>query len=169
MSDIQLMQAEVTALVTKLEAIGYHGRKASKDAFRQAGGILIAAIQGRAPVSDKPHYRYASGTRRAAPGAGKRIATYAPGNLRRSIKILALRRTNAVFIGPKLAKGSASGTFAGARTDAFYAGMLEAGTRRMAGRYFVATAEVAASAQTLRFASELLRRSINSFANKQGL
>lgn len=169
MSDVQLMQAEIGVLVAKLEAIGDHGRKAAKAAFKDAGSILIAAIQGRAPVSDRPHYRYASSGRRAAPGKGKRVATYAPGNLRRSFKILPLRRTQAVFIGPKVAKGSASGTFVGARTDAFYAAMVEFGTRRMAGRYFVTTAEVAAGAQTLRVATELLRRAVNSHAQKQGL
>ena len=169
MSDVQLMQAEINVLVTKLNALGEHARKASKEAFQQAGGILIAAIQGRAPVSDRPHHRYAPGARRAANGAGKRVATYAPGNLRRSFKILPLRRTLAVFVGPKVAKGNATGSFVGVRTDAYYAGMVEAGTKRMSGRHFVAAAETAAGGPTLRFASELLKRHINSFAQKQGL
>lgn len=170
MSEIQLMQAEVTALVKKLESVGEHGRKASRDAFRQAGGLLVSAIQGRAPVSDRPHYRYApSGSRRAKKGSGKRLATYVPGNLKRSFKILTFRRSEAVFVGPKLAKGNAVGRFVGARTDAYYAGMVEAGTRRMSGRYFVSQAEAAAGQQTLRAAAELLRREIDNHITKIGL
>jgi len=172
MSDLQL-QAEITLLAQKLRSIGEHGRKASKAAFQEAGGILIAAIQARAPVSDKVHYRYStpkiSGKARAPKGSGRRVASYAPGNLKRSFKVLPFRRTNAVFIGPKVAKGNATGSFVGVRTDAYYAGMVEAGTRRTPARRFVAAAEQAAGGQTLRFAAELIRRQIQFHAKTKGL
>jgi len=166
MSDIQL-QAEITDLMRKLKSVGNHGRKAAKEAFTDASGILIAAIQGRAPISDAPHHRYSTpkiGNRSRAPrGMGKKVATYMPGNLKRSFKVLPFRRSSAVWIGPKVAKGNPSGVFSGLRTDAYYAAMVEFGTRRTSAQPFVRPAVAAGGSTTLRIATVALKKKLEQF------
>lgn len=169
MSDKYQMQEEITAIISTLRSLESNAKKSGKLALKEASGILVSAIKARAPQSLQKHSRYSQGIRRAGPGYGKKVATYSPGNLKRSIKTLDFKRSNAVFVGPNLAKGAAKGNFSGNRTDAYYAGMVNSGTEKMAGKYFVESAEVAAGAQTLRFATELLRREVDKFIQKKGL
>lgn len=169
MSDKYAMQEEINVLVRTLKELGKEAQKAGKGALKDASGILVSAIKARVPQSTRKHSRYKPEFKRAGPGYGEKVATYSPGNLKRSIKTLLFRRSKAVFVGANLAKGAVSGNFAGNRTDAYYAGMVNSGTKKMAGKYFVESAEVAAGAQTLRFATELLRREVDKFIQKKGL
>lgn len=165
--DAQL-QREINDLIRKLQGLSKEVKKDSQDAFQEAAGPLVSAIKARAPQSEKPHYRYGTakiaGGIRAPKGSGQIVATYMPGNLQRSFKTLKFRRSAAVFIGPNLAKGNKTGLFAGARTDAYYAHMVEFGTATTPPQPFVRPAVAAAGGITLRLATELLKRKIESYA-----
>jgi len=164
------LEAEIGALMKKLYSVSDTAKKRSQSAFKEAAPILISAIQARAPQSDAPHYRYdtpkIANKLRAPNGSGKIVATYMPGNLKRSFKTLVFRRSAAVFVGPKVDKRGSGGVFAGARADGYYAQWMEYGAPEagIAPVPFVRPAVDAAGAQTLRFASELLRREINKAA-----
>lgn len=149
----QFVQRDVDELVKKLYKVSTRAKKQSQQAFRQAAPVLISAIQGRAPASEKPHSRYRS---------GKIVATYHPGNLRRSIKTLTFRRSAAVFVGPKLDKGGSGGEFRGNRTDGYYAHWMEYGApgAGIPPEPFVKPAVDAAGGTTLRLATEFLKREI---------
>lgn len=125
-----------------------------KDTFstRQRRGVLrrgakplVEAARAAAPVSDGPHYRYstakASGKLRAPNGSGRKVATYNPGNLRAAIGILTFRRSQALFVGPNVAKGlgnGSSGEFGpGGKVDAYYAHWVEFGTVRSAAKPYM--------------------------------
>lgn len=170
--DAQL-QREINDLIRKLQGLSTEVKKESQEAFREAAGPLVSAIKARAPQSDKPHYRYgtakiAAGLR-APKGSGQIVATYMPGNLQRSFKTLKFRRSSAVFVGPNLAKSNKSGTFSGARTDAYYAHMVEFGTINNPAQPFVRPAVAAAGGLTLRLATELLKRKITAYARKNAV
>lgn len=169
--DIQL-EREIEQLKKKLSAISVTAKKDSQKAFKEAAPILIAAIQSRAPESEEPHYRYKTpkilGRLRAPNGLGRIIATYMPGNLKRSFKTLVFRKSAAVFVGPKLDKKGGGGTFTGNRVDGFYAHWMEYGAPEagIPPQPFVRPAADAAGGQTLKFAVELLKRAIERTAKK---
>lgn len=159
-------QAEINNLIRQLRKVSDTAKKQSQAAFKEAAGPLISAIQSRAPQSEKAHHRYStsklSGKIRAPKGMGNIVATYQPGNLKRSFKTLTFRNSAAVFIGPKLGKGNNKGVFAGGRTDGYYAHWVEYGApaQSVPAQPFVRPAVDAAGGLTLRIASELLKREI---------
>ncbi len=166
------IKRELAELKQKLYAISANAKKESQAAFKEAAPILISAIQARAPQSDKPHYRYStpklSGKLRAPNGSGKIVATYMPGNLRRSFRTFAFRKSASIHVGPKIDKQGTGGVFSGARTDAYYAHWAEFGAPAigLAATPFVRPAVSAAGAITLKFAAEILRRLIEKTAKR---
>lgn len=159
-------QQEINDLIRALRKVSETAKKSSQKAFKEAAGPLISAIKARAPQSEKAHHRYStskiSGKIKAPKGSGNIVATYRPGNLQRSFKTLTFRSSAAVFIGPKLAKGNNKGTFAGAKTDGYYAHWVEFGApgQNIAPSPFVRPAVDAAGEITLKIAVELLKREI---------
>lgn len=161
-------QRELTHLIKQLRKVSDTAKKQSQKAFKEAAGPLVSAIQARAPQSEKAHHRYntskLSKSIRAPKGMGNIVATYQPGNLGRSFKTLTFRRSAAVFVGAKLAKGNNKGTFAGARTDGYYAHWMEYGApgQNVPASPFVRPAVDAAGDLVLRIATDILKREIES-------
>lgn len=166
------LAAEIERLKKKLYAISDNAKKESQNAFKEAAPVLISAIQARAPQSDAPHVRYNSpkltGKLRAPNGLGKIVATYMPGNLKRSFKTLVFRRSASIYVGPKLDKQGSGGTFSGARADGYYAHWQEFGAPEagITPQPFVRPAVSAAGPTTLRIATVLLKRVIEKTATK---
>jgi HK97 gp10 family phage protein len=161
-------QRELTHLIKQLRKVSDTAKKQSQKAFKEAAGPLVSAIKARAPQSEKSHHRYntskLSKSIRAPKGMGNIVATYQPGNLGRSFKTLTFRRSAAVFVGAKLAKGNNKGTFAGARTDGYYAHWVEYGApgQNVPASPFVRPAVDAAGDLVLRIATDILKREIES-------
>lgn len=140
-------QAEINEIIRKLQRIEPAIRKDIKSDLRLPAAQIIAAIKGRAPVGKKTHKRGS--------------IVYKPGNLRRSIQILPLRRTkNAVIVGPK-ARGKTP--------DGFYARFLEFGTVKMAAQPFIEPAVNSSLPGAERFALELLKRRVERYANQNSV
>ena len=124
------MKREVQMVINRLNKIPYHLReKERKKILRKSAKPLVRAAKANVPRSNKPTHRYKN---------GKIVATYFPGNLRRSIKVLPLRRTTNVFVGPH-AKGGA-GNFKGRRVDGYYAHFVEKGTVFQKGIHYMGNA-----------------------------
>lgn len=170
-NDAQLAK-EIEVLKKKLYQVSNTAKKQSQAAFRKAAAPLITAIQNGAPQSDREHYRYSTpkiaGNLRAPNGEGRIVATYTPGNLKRSIKTLIFRKSAAVFVGPKVDKRGSGGTFSGARTDGYYAHWVEFGApeAKIKPSPFVRPAAEAAGPTTLRIATQELKREIEKAATK---
>lgn len=164
---------EIAELRKKLYAISDNAKKQSQTAFRKAAPILIDAIQSRAPQSDAPHSRYdtpkIAGHLRAPNGMGQIVATYTPGNLKRSFKTLVFRKSAAVYVGPKVDKRGSGGTFTGTRTDGYYAHWMEYGApeANIPPRPFVRPAVDAAGEPTLRLATQYLKKEIEKAATRK--
>lgn len=105
--------------------------------LKQSAKILQKAAKANIPQSDEQHFRYStnkiSKSLKTPKGLGNVVAVYNPGNLRRSIRTLVFRRSDSVFVGPKLAKKRSYGVFRGGRVDGYYAHFLEFGTRHFSG------------------------------------
>jgi HK97 gp10 family phage protein len=152
------IQDEINDLVRKIRAISDSAKKDSQKAFKIAAKPLIEEIQRRAPVSDEPHKRYLS---------GQVVATYYPGNLKRSIKTLIFRRSAAVFVGPKMSQDS-KGEFRSSKTDGYYAHLLEFeyGLGGKLPQPFIRPGAAAAGPATLRIAVRELKNTIDNYARR---
>lgn len=163
------LQSELNIVIRAMQGLSPAAQKHSKQILTEAARPLVSAIQGRTPVSDKPHKRYSStgGANRAPKGAGKVVATYYPGNLKRSFNVLRFRKSKAVFVGPRVS--GTTGDFRGRRADGYYAHMVEFGTKYARKQPFVAAAVNAAGDTVLRIAVTLFRREILTYAKMNGL
>lgn len=146
------LQEEINALVLRLRRISGDAKKESREAFKVAAVPLISAIQAGAPVSAESHSRYKG---------GQIVATYMPGNLRRSVRTLLFGRSSAVFVGPKLGKGK-QGIFSGNKVDGYYAHWMEYGAPEagIAPRPFIAPAVASTKGTVLRIAIAELKKKI---------
>lgn len=156
------MQQELNTLIRKLDGLAIMTRREQNAVLTEAAGPLRAAIAGRAPQSDQSHSRYStpkvSGKLRAPKGRGVVVATYQPGNLRKSVQTLRFRRSKAVFIGPRVQRGG------GKTPDGYYAHMVNFGTIHQSAKRFVEAGVAAGGDVALRLATNLLKRKIEAYA-----
>jgi HK97 gp10 family phage protein len=123
---VQIDQVSVDRLIKELEKLPSALRDDTrKKILRSAAKPLIEAARSNIKDSKSGHTRYARSQKgkRLPKGQGKKIATYKPGNLRRSIGIISLRKSSNVFVGPRFKK-SPSGDYSGGRYDGYYAWIL---------------------------------------------
>lgn len=107
--DAQL-QAELNRVISAIHGIGPAITKDVKKELTAAAKPLTQSIKSAAPRGKKAHTRVS--------GGGERI-TYKPGNLKRSFRVLNLRRSKTgVYVGPKL----------GGSIDGYYAHFVNDGT-----------------------------------------
>jgi HK97 gp10 family phage protein len=142
------MRAESAAIVRRLDGYAKELSRVKKGMLRDAAKPLVMAARNNAPVGVRVHYRY---------NQGAVVAEYYPGNLKRSLQILDLKKSPDVFVGPKVAKGS-KGTFKGRRTDAYYAHMVEYGTSQAPAQPFMRPAWSATEGEVRRRVEVALRQ-----------
>lgn len=100
-----------------------------KKILRRAAAPTVAAAKRRTQVGDRTHRRYAS---------GKVVATYKPGNLRKSLQVLALRRSPDVHVGPKMGGKQGSAVYGpSGPADGYYAAMLYGSALAFARRVLI--------------------------------
>ncbi len=124
LSNARQINQEIDIWLGKVEAtIEDFDRRDRQRILYRAARPLVAAARKLAPKSARAHYRRvkkASGT----PSAGDRIK-YNPGNVRRSIKRLALRRSKDAFVGVENRKKTVQEYGgSGQPTDPYYVAMI---------------------------------------------
>jgi len=156
-------QKQVNQAVKTLEKLTYNFEKEQREILEDSAQPMVFEMQLKAPLGSKVHTRYSkSRGSRAKRGEGQKVATYHPGNLSRSFRVLDLKRTKgAVIVGAKLTKGS-KGTFGRSRFDAYYLAMVEYGTIHTPAQPFVRPAIVAASPRVIA----RMKANMNRFAAK---
>lgn len=158
------LQSEIDVAVKKLYRFGDTVAKNRQRIASLGGSYFAAAAEAAAPRSKRPHRRYNTSkvtkSIRAPKGSGNVVATYLPGNLAASFKVLKFRRAaSKVYVGARLAKGQASGIFGpGRRQDGYYMHMVEMGTRQSAARPFFRSAWQRAEPRVLSIMLEQWRR-----------
>lgn len=156
--DAQL-QADLNRVLAQLKKVEPFIRRSGKEDLREAAKILSTAVAIRTPVGTVTHKRYARRKgKKAGKGGGNVLATYKPGNLRKSIRVLNFRRSSAAFVGAKLGK----------TPDGYYAHMVERGTTTQPAQEFFKKAIASAGNATLNKAIQLLSRRIQSYGVNNG-
>ena len=128
------MEQEIEAAARTFQKLGQVVGNDVKRVCALGAYYFASAAESAAPKGSKPHKRYSTAkvnkAIRAPKGMGNVVATYMPGNLARSIRVLDLKKAkNAAFVGAKLHKGPLTGTFSGTRADGYYMHMVEGGTK----------------------------------------
>lgn len=154
-------QVEIEAAVKKISKIAGLFIQHRQRVAALGGAYMAAAIESAAPRSTKPHSRYstpkAAKRLRAPKGMGVKVATYYPGNLGRSIQVMKFRQAKSkVYVGAKLAKGSAKGVFL-VRVDGYYLAIVES------KRPFYVAASKAAENRTIRIMTDEWKRVANKY------
>lgn len=141
--DLAAFEKRVVELAKQLE-----DSEEKKRALRDAGQILVNAMQSKVRVSDRVLYRYSN---------KKIVAVYYPGNLKRSIRILEhMADTRNTYVGVKrMPKGKGKGTFAGENADGYYARFEEYGPR---GKPFMRPAIMETQGQIMRMLENYIAR-----------
>ena len=134
---------EVDELLKEFRQIARNAKRGTSAILTKSAKPVVAALYRAAPHGRKVHKRYSTAklvkSIRAPKGRGNVVATYYPGNLAASFDVLRFRQSKyAVFVGAKLAKGTAQGVFGPfGKTDGYYAHMIEKGTRHTPPRPFI--------------------------------
>ena len=101
------IQEDINDLVRKLRLVSDRAKTDSRSAFREAAKPLVAAIRAKAPVSKENHTM--------------RGVEYRSGNLKRSIAAFTWKRSDAIFIGPRMTRNRDGGKM----PDGWYAHLME--------------------------------------------
>lgn len=136
--DVKLTMKDVEDAIRTLKSLpAEFDAKTKRKILTKAAAPLRDAAKANIPESKEPHHRYSTpklfGSIGTPNGMGNIIATYFPGNLKRAIQVLRLRKSEDVFVGPRLFKSNPQGEFSGRRVDGWYAHFLEYGTIKMKG------------------------------------
>lgn len=157
-------QKQVNAAVKTLEKLYYNFEQERKTMLTYAAQPMADAMRQGAPTGAKIHVRYPKRMgARARRGEAKPVAKYYPGNLKKSFRVLDLKRTvSSVVVGAKLARGGGKGIFGATKFDAYYLHWVEYGTKNMAARPFVRPAIIKASPAVIK----RMEMAANRFAAK---
>lgn len=166
------IQQEIDEAIKKLKSLPKEfSKKEKRKVLRKAAKPLIEAARNNIPRSSKPHYRYktskASQSIKAPKGKGKIVATYYPGNLRRSIRAMTFRKSSDIFVGPRVARrGKGGRTFKGRRVDGFYANQMEFGNKNHAGFAYMRKAIPTATSKVQSIIIREAKKTVEDFAKK---
>jgi hypothetical protein len=159
-TDLSRMNREIETYLTKVErSVGDYARKERRQILNRAARLVVKAARRRAPVSKKPHYR----------GKGQDRITYNPGNLRRSIKRLPLRRSPDAIVGPRTRRKKVKEYGGpGQPVDPYYAHMIY-GSAEAFRRRVMEPALQASETAALRIIRERSIAAIKKHARRRGI
>lgn len=134
------IEQEIEAAIKKLQKCGDTFKQNRQRVAALGGAFASSAAESAAPKSRAVHYRYSTAKLtkkiRAPKGLGNKVASYAPGNLGRSVNVLKFNRAKSkVYVGAKLAR-RATGKFSGRRADGYYMHFTEEGTKNAQGTHW---------------------------------
>lgn len=166
-------------LIKRLISLSDDLKKDSVEIMAEASKPFIDMARSLAPRSEYVHYRYStpklSNKLKAPKGKGVKVATYRPGNLAYSIKYIKFRRMNGVVVGPLISKNH-KGTFGpsyeyngsagSARSDGWYAHMVEFGTSKTRAIPFMRPAWDAKQSEVIRIAGEQIKLKLIKYESK---
>lgn len=104
------------------------------------------------------HYRYKGGVK---------VATYYPGNLARSIRVLDFKKSSDVFVGPKKSsKGEGTGVFKGGKVDGWYGHFLEFGSAKHRPIGFLRNAHENKKGEVLKIIEGKVMQNVREWSKK---
>ena len=165
------VERELRIIKNNLKKLGKEFDKKGQQKILRSGALVIKkAVKAASPKSKKTHFRYNSAkldkSKRAAKGSGQVEASYEPGNFERSISTMTFRKSSAVFVGPKIAKGNKNGHFSGNRVDGYYAHMVEIGTVNYSGKHPIRTGYEASKGLSIKAIENKGKKVVRKFTKK---
>ncbi len=143
-------ERDVQRVVNKLKRLPLaYQKKVLKKIYKRNAKPLIATAKGNIPKAAKTVHRYSN---------GKIVASYSPGNLRRSIGVLPLRRSRSVFVGPR--------TGGNRKNDGWYGHFLELGTVKQRGIHYMERAYKATRNIVINGITMDVKRVLKSYLRK---
>jgi HK97 gp10 family phage protein len=123
------MKRQVEVLNARIAGLEKEYRSQMRQMLTYAAKPIVYAAARKAAKSKRTHYYFKD---------GKKQAKFTPGHLAKSVQVLkGLRKDQAaVYIGPYIS-GKISGTYGGARSNAYYAHFVEFGTRKQRAQPFM--------------------------------
>ena len=137
------MQGELNNLISKVRRFAPEVSRRIKTDLNEAAKILVSEVKANAPISKAPH-RTKTGVVR-------------PGNLRKSIRRIGLRRAKAVaVVGPGY----------GGANDGYYARFVEQGTKYQRAQRFIDRARQSAGPKAQDLAVSLILKRVSDYEKK---
>ena len=144
--ELKILELEMAKIVNR---IGDSPERST--AINKAATILKNAMIQKVPVGNRVVKRYIN---------GKVVATYHPGNLKRSIALLDLKDKKNAYVGVKrMSKGKSKGEFRGSNVDGYYAHMVEYGRHK---RPFIRPAVDAVGSKVLMELENYVTKTLNA-------
>lgn len=162
LGNASITQTEINRWLKKLDnTIATFSSRDQQRILRRAGNPVAKYASSIAPRSARPHKRYLN---------GRVVALYNPGNLRRSISVLALRKTRDAFVGPKFGGRTTATEFGkpGQPVDAYYAQMIYGSAKAFNDR-ILAPALSATEGQVVKEVERLAIEAIRKRAAQAGI
>lgn len=176
--DINYLRADITDLQRRIKLVGDRVKKDKKEVFTKAAAPVVVAsksILGSSGLRSPGLARKIKGFRGAVSatyGEDGIRGRYFPGNLEKSLRILDLKKTQNIFVGPRILKkaGTGAGSFgkSESRANAYYAQMVF-GSALAFGKKITQRALQVATPQAINIINFEIRESIRKEAKKQGL
>lgn len=155
------MEKELKLILKRMKEVPKAIRaKERRKVLVKAARPLIDSAKSKITDSTRKHYRYRKN--------GDRIQ-YEPGNLRKSIRVLSLRKSPDVWVGPKVSRGN--GPFGvGRKVDGYYAHFVHDGTPYQSGNKFLLRAAEDSGPKVIAAAkkglADLLNKQIKKVSTK---
>lgn len=156
-------QKQVSEAIKVLDKFAGGLEAERKKMLEYAAQPLVTELQRRAPIGSRIHTSYKS-----RKSGGGQQGRYYPGNLRKSFRVLDLRKSAAVIVGAKLTKGG-RGNFGLGRFNAYYLHWVEFGTVHMAARPFVRPSWVSAAPHCIRRINNAARLYAEKFTRQNAV
>lgn len=123
------MKKQVEVLSSRIEGLVKDYKTHMRKMLTYASLPIVQAAARKAAKSKRTHYYFKD---------GKKQAKFTPGHLAKSVQVLKQLKKDqaAVYIGPYIS-GKISGTYGGARFNAYYAHFVEFGTRKQRAKPFM--------------------------------
>lgn len=151
---------EIAEVMRKLKAtVKDFDKKDRRKILVKASRPVVKAVRNKVPVGVRVHYR----------GKLPNRIKYNPGNLRRSVKRLSLRKSKDQFVGPQFARNKVleyGGP--GQPSDGYYASMLYGSAANFNNRV-LAPAAATASSEVLGTVKREAKAAIIAQAGKNGI
>jgi len=159
------LNKEVRDIMKTLAKLPIDVRKERKRILRKAAKPLVAMAQTKAPIMRSR--RQVTITLKD----GSKLKYY-PNNLRLAIRVLDFRKSADVFVGPKVTRRRKAGEEygrSGNKVDAFYAAMIEHGTRNMTARPYMRPAYEGTKGQVIGIIRSEVEKLVAQFAAKNAV
>jgi len=138
-------ESQMNEIIVEISKVNNQVGKTIKNELSVAAKPVVSNLQANTPVGTRTHKRYSNGSV---------VATYSPGNLKKSIKVLRFAGSkSAVFVGPSVGKKKPN--------DGYYARFIQFGTKFIGENRFIERGLSTSLNESLKIMTSILKSKID--------